>query len=70
MAYTTVTFLIFAFVTVLFYFAFSKKNYQWVVLLVASYVFYLWANWRFVAFLLVTTVTIYLSGLFMDKIQN
>ena len=68
MAYTTITFLIFALITVLAYFAFSKNNKQWVVLLVASYVFYLWANWRFVAFLLVTTVTIYLAGLFMDKI--
>lgn len=68
MAYTTITFLIFALITVLFYFAFAKKEYQWVVLLVASYVFYFWANWRFAYYLLITTVTIYLAGLFMDKI--
>ena len=70
MAYTTITFLIFALITILMYFAFSKKEYQWVVLLVASYVFYLWANWRFAYYLLITTVTIYLAGLFMDKIGN
>lgn len=68
MAYTTIPFLIFTVITALVYFAFSGKKYQWTVLLAASYFFYLWANWRFVAFILVTTATIYFSALQMQKI--
>lgn len=65
MAYTTITFLIFALIVVIAYFVFPVKKYQWTVLLAASYVFYLWASWRVVAFLLITTFTVYLAALAM-----
>ena len=65
MAYTTITFIIFALIVVIVYFAFPVKKYQWTVLLAASYVFYLWASWRVVAFLLITTFTVYLAALAM-----
>ena len=68
MAYTTIIFLIFALLTVIVYYAFPVKKYQWTVLLAASYVFYLWASWRFAAFILVTTFTIYFSAIWMQRI--
>ena len=50
------------------YFLFPVKKYQWTVLLVASYVFYLMAGYRYAVFIVITTMTTYLSALWIDKI--
>ena len=55
MGYTTITFLIFTLLVIAAYYMFPVKKYQWAVLLAASYVFYLWASWRYVIFILITT---------------
>lgn len=46
---------------------FPVKKYQWTVLLAASYVFYLWASWRYVIFILITTYTVYFAALAMYR---
>lgn len=51
----------------LVYFLFPAKKYQWVILLLASYVFYLFAGYRFAGFILFTTLTTYLSALFIQR---
>ena len=70
MSYTSFKFLVFVFITAIAYFLFPSKKYQWTVLLAASYIFYLFAGYKYAAFLLITTVTTYLSALWIDKITQ
>ena len=56
--------------TALVYFLFPKKQYQWTVLLAASYVFYLFAGYKYVVFVLLTTVSTYLAALWIDAITQ
>lgn len=67
MGYTTITFLIFTLLVIAAYYMFPVKKYQWMVLLAASYVFYLWASWRYVIFILITTYTVYFAALAMYR---
>lgn len=66
MSFASVTFLIFAMLTVLLYFVVPKRI-QWCVLLVASYLFYAYAGVEYLIFLLFTTTVSYLTGLWMQK---
>lgn len=70
MSYTTLKFLIFVTVVLVVYFAFPVKKYQWSVLLVASYWFYLLTGYRYAFYILFTTITTYLSALWMDSIAE
>lgn len=56
----------------LVYFLFPKKfkDYKWTVLLVASYVFYLFAGVQYVGFILFTTTSTFLGALWMDKMSK
>ena len=67
MSYTSIKFFILVAATALVYFLFPKK-YRWAVLLAASYVFYLFAGYKFVAFILFTTACTYLSGLWLERV--
>lgn len=67
MGYTTITFMIFMLLVTAAYYMFPAKKYQWTVLLVASYIFYLWASWKYAVFLLFTTFTVYFAALIMYK---
>lgn len=67
MAITSLNFFIFVAVTMLVYFFLAPKKYQWCVLLIASYVFYAIANLQLAAFMLFTTITVYLGGLWLEK---
>lgn len=66
--YTSLNFILFVALTVLVYFLFPLKKQKWTVLLVASYVFYLFAGYKYVAFILFTTVTTYLFALWINRI--
>lgn len=66
MSFASVTFLIFAALTVLLYFLVPKKM-QWWVLLAASYVFYAWAGWKYLIFLVFTTTVSYATGVLLQK---
>jgi len=65
MQFTSVAFIIFLAILILIYYLLPKKC-QWVVLLVASYIFYLFAGVRYLAFILFTTITTYLVTVYMD----
>lgn len=68
MNYTSLNFILFVALTVLVYFLFPLKKQKWTVLLVASYVFYLFAGYKYVAFILFTTITTYLFALWINRI--
>ena len=69
MIFTSLTFLIFGVVLFFVYYIVSKK-YQWIVLLLGSCVFYIWAGWKYFLFLLGTIVITYLIGLWLGKIYQ
>ena len=68
MSYTSLAFFIFVAVVAVLYFKFPVKKYQWTVLLAASYFFYLYAGYRYTAYILITTVTTYYAALWIDRI--
>ena len=68
MSYTSFAFLIFVSVTILAYFLFPIKKYKWTILLAASYVFYLFAGYKYIAFIIFTTVSTFLCALWIDRI--
>ena len=70
MSYTSFNFLVFTGITALAYFLFPLKKYQWTVLLAASFAFYLFAGYRYAAFILFTTLTTYASALWMQNITR
>ncbi|MGN1113376.1 MAG: MBOAT family O-acyltransferase [Acutalibacteraceae bacterium] len=54
----------------LVYFLFPFKKQKWFVLLAASYVFYLFAGYKYVAFILFTTISTYLIALLLQRINT
>ncbi len=70
MTYTSLNFLFFVLVTVLVYFLFPEKKLRWTVLLAGSLFFYLVAGYKFVAFILFTTLSTYLIALLINKISK
>ena len=66
MLFTSYGFIAFLFVLFLAYYLLPKK-WQWGILLVGSYVFYLFAGWECLIFILVTTVSAYLVARWIDK---
>ena len=66
MAYTSLGFLAFLGLVIMVYYLVPKK-YQWIVLLTASYTFYLFSGVAQIAFILGTTVVTYVSALLMQK---
>ena len=70
MSYTSLAFFIFAAVVAAVYFLFPVKKYQWTVLLAASYFFYLYAGYRYAAYILITTASTYGAALWIDRIAT
>ena len=70
MAVTSLPFAIFAIITGIIYFAVPKKQYQWVVLLIASSFFYIYNSFQYTAFILITIITIYLAANKMAAISK
>ena len=60
MAFTSFSFLLFAGLVIAAYYLVPKR-FQWWVLLIASYVFYLTADVRYLVFIVLTTVTTYIK---------
>lgn len=69
MAINSISFIVFIAVVCALYFIFPKKI-RWVLLLVASYIFYFLSSSKLMVFMLATTLTIYLSALLMEKIES
>ena len=70
MSYTSLGFLIFVTATILVYFLFPVKKFKWVVLLAASLAFYLFAGYKYIAFILFTMVSAFLCALWIEKIAK
>ena len=68
MSYTSFAFFVFVTITAAVYFLFPAKKYQWTVLLIASYIFYLMAGYKYAAFIILTTVSTYCSALWINRI--
>ena len=65
MAFTSIYFLIFALATVIVYYV-TPIRFRWVVLLAASYVFYLLSSPKTFVFVLLTTVVTYFGGRYIS----
>ena len=70
MPITSIPFAIFAIISAIIYFAFPKKEYRWVVLLIASSFFYVYNSFRYAAFILVSIITIYLAACKIDDLRK
>ncbi len=68
--YTSLNFIFFVLATMLVYFLFPVKKYRWTVLLAASMFFYAVAGYKFAAFILFTTLSTYLIGLWIDRVSK
>jgi D-alanyl-lipoteichoic acid acyltransferase DltB (MBOAT superfamily) len=69
MAFTSFKFLVFVLAVVGLYYA-TPKKFRWAELLAASYAFYLISSPNTFVFLLLTTVTTFLGGRAIGKINN
>ena len=69
MAYNSYSYLIlFLGLTLILYYLFPKKA-KWVVLLAASYVFYIISCGKYIVFPIMTTITVYVCGIWLEKIN-
>ncbi len=66
MLFTSFSFLIFAALTLLFYFLLPRRV-QWVILLVSSLIFYLLSGWQYFGFLLYTAAVTYVTAVLLQK---
>lgn len=69
MQLTSIGFLLFAAVLLLTYYLVPKKT-QWCLLLLASYVFYLWAGMQYLVFILFTTVVTWLVTTYISRLYE
>ena len=69
MTFNSLHFFIFFPIVAMLYYIIPKK-YQWIWLLIVSYVFYLLANFKFGFFLMNTTVTTYYVAIGVGKINE
>ena len=74
MSLFSLTFAIFLIILFVIYFCFPKKfsRYQWVVLLIASYVFYIFggAGYKVIFFLLASTISTWYGALLVGKVNT
>ena len=67
MLFNSIEFLFFLpIVFLLYWFVFKNRKIQNLFLLIASYVFYGWWDWRFLLLIFVTTICSYISGLMLS----
>ena len=69
MLFTSYEFIAFLCLTFLIYYLVPKKT-QWVVLLLASYVFYLFAGIEYLAFIIGTTVISFVTALLLERFNK
>ena len=70
MTFTSLLFALFVGITLVIYYVLPAKKYQWAVLLAAGYFFYLYNSYRYAAFILATTITIYAAGRAISKVKT
>ena len=70
MTYTSFNFILFVLATALIYFVLPWKKYRWVVLLIASGIFYCLASYKYAAFILFTALSTFLIALWLDNVNK
>jgi len=70
MSYVSLHFLIFISITIALYYVLPLGKRRWLVLLAASYYFYLSAGARYIGYILFTTIIVYISALLIGRIQE
>ena len=71
MSFVSVSFLFFFPIVFLLYWTMQRQlKLQNISLLIASYVFYGWWDWRFLILILITSLSSFLSGLYIAKSHN
>jgi alginate O-acetyltransferase complex protein AlgI len=66
MTFTTLTFLLFLLVVFALYWGFPQRRFQNLLLVISSYVFYGWWDWRFCSLMLASSLLDYYVGLGLD----
>ena len=69
MAFTSLAFLIFVAAVVIIYYV-TPAAYRWIVLLIASYGYYLQASPKSFAFIITTTVVAFYGALYINKVDK
>jgi len=69
MSFTSPAFFLFVLVLVPVYYLAPKRS-QWIILLIASYAFYLFGSVKAVFYLVFTTITTYTAGLLLDRLNR
>ena len=69
MSFVSMAYLLFVGITAAIYYL-VPRNSQWIVLLVFSYLFYMASGPKLVFFLLMTTLTTWISALAMEKAEE
>lgn len=69
MSFLSIPFWIFIFTLLIFYYVAPKKG-QWCILLVGSYIFYLFAGYKTFVFILITTYITYNAGIYFGKVNR
>ena len=68
MLFNSIEFLLFLpIVFLLYWFVFRQRRWQNLLVVVASYIFYGWWDWRFLLLIVFTSVCSYASGLLLEK---
>lgn len=67
MSFISLKFALFVIICLGIYYIFPKKT-RWVVLLAFSYIFYAICNLKFIVYIVVTTITTFLAGQFIERI--
>ena len=71
MLFNSFTFMIFLpVVFLLYWFVFKPLKWQNLLILVASYVFYGWWDWRFLILIVITSLSSYVSGLLIERYEG
>ena len=71
MLFNSFTFMIFLpVVFLLYWFVFRRLRWQNLLVLVASYVFYGWWDWRFLILIVITSLSSFGSGLLIERFEG
>ena len=71
MLFNSIEFLVFLpIVFVLYWFVFRKREWQNLLIVTASYVFYGWWDWRFLFLIAFTSLCSFFSGVLIERIER
>ncbi|MFY0594216.1 MBOAT family O-acyltransferase [Roseivirga sp.] len=72
MSFTTLDFAVFVSVVFLLYWFLLKKNVKWqnTLILIASYVFYGWWDWKFLSLIIISSLVDYLIGVGLGRTEH